>query len=361
MTGRTFCGVILCCLYTVSLMIVPASGDLIAPAITHVYFEKDGLPYQGSVDYSVNCYGYSRLQSYAEKPAGSYQPELVFHYSATCKEYGCEIYQPYYLQYTHIDWCDLEGKTNGQSFSLQNFSVNPYTTCNGVRNRIEKTWGTRTESYYYTPEYVLCSNAGKNINPKWRAEQLTFSSTEVSRNSSSVILLPGRSPLYETGPYRFLYVNQSDVSMDLARYIQYLEICNPETDPKCGGWIIDGKPLKLYSEYRPLKNNATHLKDHPCDTFLVATDPSLIMPFTERDPWHHACAYEACNYTVQICESRFTIPSGNLSPVQDPFLGETPATEIPLMPMQSIPPSVQGNPVESLYCSIVEFLGGMCT
>ncbi|MDD5143639.1 hypothetical protein [Methanoregula sp.] len=147
--------------------------------------------------------------------------------------------------------------------------------------------------------------------------------------------------------------------MTPAQYIGYLETCDPATDRNCSGWTLNGKPLKQYTEYRPLKNNATHLKDHPCDTFLVAADPSLIMPFTEQDPWNHACAY-ACNYTMQICEDRFIIPSGNSSPVQESFSGTTPTVGIPLMPLQSIPPSVQGSPVESLYCSIVQTFGGKC-
>jgi hypothetical protein len=41
------------------LAISPVHAHMISPAITHVYFEKDGVPYNGSVQYSMNCYGYT--------------------------------------------------------------------------------------------------------------------------------------------------------------------------------------------------------------------------------------------------------------------------------------------------------------
>jgi hypothetical protein len=134
----------------------PVQADMISPAITHVYFEKDGVPYNGSVQYAVNCYGYTFSYPPVLKTPGSYQPELVYHYSAGCREYGCSIYEPYYLTYTHIDWCDLEGTADGSAFVIRNFSSLPYTRCNPIDYRMEKTWGNKTEYYYYTPEYSLC-------------------------------------------------------------------------------------------------------------------------------------------------------------------------------------------------------------
>ncbi len=363
--GRSFWGVILCCLCMVSLMIVPACGDLIAPAITQVYFEKDGMPYHGSVDYSVNCYGYSRLQSYAEKPAGSYQPELVYHYSASCKEYGCEIYQPYYLQYTHIDWCDLEGTTASQMFVLRNFSTLPYTICAGVPRRVEKTWGNTREYYYDTPEAFACRGFVNNKSMTVWADRLSFTHT-VPVNSSQILPLQGLNPFYATQQWSHLIINKTDITIDRDQYIDYLKTCDPITDKKCSGWIVDGKPLKLYSEYRPLKNNATHLEDHPCDTFLVAADPSLIMPFTERNPWNHACVY-GCNYTMQICEDHFSIPSGNLNgapsvllPISKRSQDAGSAPENIVVGIQPAPSPYHRSPVEFLYCSIAPFFGASC-
>lgn len=124
--------------------IIPVHADMISPAITHVYFEKNGVPYNGSVQYSVNCYGYFMGYPYVTKSPGSYEPELIFHYSATCPEYGCEIYQPYYY-YGHSDWCNLEGQTENEWFEIRNFSPYPYTRCDSVWERLEKRWGENRE------------------------------------------------------------------------------------------------------------------------------------------------------------------------------------------------------------------------
>ena len=75
---------------------VPAAADMITPSITSVFFERDGVPYHGSVQYSVSCYGYFMGYPPVTRSPGSYQPELIFRYSASCPGYGCRIYQPYY-------------------------------------------------------------------------------------------------------------------------------------------------------------------------------------------------------------------------------------------------------------------------
>jgi hypothetical protein len=50
--------------YSISILaliflICPAYADEIYPTITHVFFEKDGLPYNESVYFTVECYGYT--------------------------------------------------------------------------------------------------------------------------------------------------------------------------------------------------------------------------------------------------------------------------------------------------------------
>lgn len=358
----------LVCLCVFSPLIIPVHADLIAPAITHVYFEKNGTPYNDSVQYSVNCYGYPYSYPPVTKTTGSYQPELVFHYSASCDGYGCAIYQSYYLRYTHIDWCDLEGNTNNQTFTIGNFSTTPYTRCDNVPNRVAKTWGDLREYYYDTPEYFACRQFERNRNETtvW-VDRLNFTST-VPVNSSVVLLLQGAAPFYETPQWSHTIINKSDIDMDLDEYIQYLETCDPRADRKCPGWIINGTPLKTFTEYRTLKTNTTDLKEHPCDTFLVKADPSLIMPFSDDFIWHHQCL-GACNYTEEICESRFTIPSedmnatvsGNTSPIQEKILGtETTTSNLTMAPQLTTSPAVHRSPVESLYCAVLGFFGATC-
>lgn len=348
-----------------------AHADLISPAITHVYFEKDGMPYNGSVEYTVNCYGYSYSYPPVTKTPGTYLPELVFHYSAEYKEYGSPIYQPYYLHYRSIDWCDLEGQAEGQGFVIRNFSQYPFTRCDAVQHRVVKIWGVNREYYFETPEYFSCKqfmrkDSGSGAGTIWIDRQ-SFSDL-VPAKRTSIILLPGMRAIYGIPPSSHIVINRTDFAMDPDQYVGYLETCDPVTDPWCSGWILNGKPLKSYPGLRPLTDNATDLEQNPCNRFLIRADPSLIMPFTDRDPWDHPCI-DACNDTYEICESRFTIPSGNgiLARSVDPtapvdemsaaahYQGET----IPV-PSQLQTVSAAQSPVESLYCGIVELLGGKC-
>lgn len=360
------------CLCVLGLLILPVHADLISPAITHVYFEKDEAPYNGSVQYSVNCYGYFMGYPYVAKSPGSYQPELIFHYSATCPGYGCEIYQPYYI-HGHSDWCELEGQTNTGSFSIDNFSAYPYTRCDFVPERVSKTWGNQTEYYYDTPEFRACRQFQDNFYREIRIEQFSLSSLPPV-NRTFTIPLQGMT-LYEVPPGNTSTINKSSISMNLDQYIEYLDTCLPDTDANCPGWTVNTTPLKFFTAYRTLKNNATDMQQYPCDTFLIKADPSLIMPFTDTNPWKHPCA-DACNYTYEFCESRFTIPSGNqtprmeqnISPVKTipwtimdktytPQPHTTPANASP-SPQSTL--HVHRSPVESLYCGIVEFFGGRC-
>ena len=36
----------------------PALADEMIPTVTHIFFEKNYLPYNESVHFTVNCYGY---------------------------------------------------------------------------------------------------------------------------------------------------------------------------------------------------------------------------------------------------------------------------------------------------------------
>jgi len=366
------------CICSLPLLAGIVQADMITPAITHVYFERGGMPYNGSVQYSVNCYGYFMGYPPVTMQPGSYQPELIFTYSATCPGYGCEIYQPYYY-YGHSDWCDLEGLAGNESFEIRNFSAYPYTRCDFVWDRVEKQWGDTREYYYYTPEYSLCRQVTRNSTESWHADRVSYSEAGNSPNRTSVLLLPDIGLLYRMADYNSSVVPKDDVPHNTGEFIDYLETCDPVTDPSCSGWIHNGTALKSYPGLRPLKDNTTDLTENPCDRFLIRADPSLIMPFTERDPWHHPCI-EACNYTYQVCESRFTIPSSDETIKTGS--GNTPEITVPwtVMDRQYGTPSitiratespapnssaggvirVSHSPVEVLYCGIVQFLGGRC-
>lgn len=350
------------CLCTVCLLAFPVISDLIIPATTHVFFEKDGAPYNGTVHYSVNCYGYTPSYPPVTRSPDSYEPDLVFHYSAQCTRYGCPVYEPYYMQYTHIDWCDLEGEADNQAFWVQNFSTRPYSRCYTVPDRTAVPAGTWEDYYYISPEYRACRQSRDLHSGKVWIDRRTFSDTATS--GGTLLLLPGRAPLYSPSGLDPLVINKTDLSMDPGEYLRFLETCDPGTDPKCPGWVVNGTPLKEMAAYRTRMNSSAVPGEDPCNTFLVAADPSLIMPFTDVEPWHHPCDY-ACNYTEMICESRFTIPSGTptapgknegssaVMTVEAATTGDRlPVTTTPSPPGRGLP--------ESLFCRILAFFGAGC-
>jgi len=128
----------------------------------------------------------------------------------------------------------------------------------------------------------------------------------------------------------------SDSEINSSQYIQYLEKCDPLTDINCPGWIIDGKPLKKNPACR-MGARILQQETEPCRTFGVKVNPDLILP--EEEFRKHIYGV---NTLLDICDSRWSIPSDNTTTVSSSYT--------------YTPPS----PVASLYCSIVEFLGGRC-
>ena len=100
-------------------------ADMAIPTTTTVYFEKDGKPFSEPVDFTVNCYGYNTGIPPVEKQPGNYTPENVYSFSASCPKYGCEIKENYYLNYRHIDYCNLSGKAGGQDFKIEKYGTSP--------------------------------------------------------------------------------------------------------------------------------------------------------------------------------------------------------------------------------------------
>ncbi len=109
------------------LIVFPlVSADIIIPTVTKVYFEKDGQPYDKPISFTVNCYGYSQsLGSGVQKESGAYTPEKVFSFSADIQKYGEEIFEDYYMNYRHIDYCNIEGETSGERFFIEKYLTSP--------------------------------------------------------------------------------------------------------------------------------------------------------------------------------------------------------------------------------------------
>jgi hypothetical protein len=99
------------------------------PTVTNVYFEKNGEHYNKPVEFTMECYGYMTGMPPQEKEPGTYAPEKVFSFLANCPSYGCEIYQGYYTNYRHIDYCNLIATAEGEEFIIKNFSETPTPNC----------------------------------------------------------------------------------------------------------------------------------------------------------------------------------------------------------------------------------------
>ncbi len=118
---------------------VLVSADIIIPTITKVYFEQNGQPYNDKIDFTVKGYGYSwPVGPGIEKKPGTYTPEEVFSFSSTYNSYGNKIYENYYMNYRHIDYFEVEGKTfDGKTFVIKNIDLIP-TNCSDINPTNEK-------------------------------------------------------------------------------------------------------------------------------------------------------------------------------------------------------------------------------
>jgi hypothetical protein len=290
--------------------IIPVSADELVPTITHVFFEKDGNPYHGNVRFTMNCYGYrcgyyDCRQPTAQTTAGS--SEIVFSFSASCPDYGCTIYEPFYLNYRQIESCDIVGVAEDTNFTIPDFSTTPIPNCSFLTPfQIRKANG---EYYNGTPEYEKC-------------------------------------------------INESYQDTDLCN--RYLTECSPTRDKGCGNWMIDDTYMMDTPKSVACKEEA-HKKREACDVFLEKVDPSSIVMWKDPNNRGEDPARRAC-------ELRFTIPSGNGSAVISDSMKRTPENAKPDFIRKSnvtygasVPTTPDRiAPVESLYCGILNFFGARC-
>ncbi|MDO8873608.1 MAG: hypothetical protein Q7V05_12905 [Methanoregula sp.] len=359
------------CICAVSVLCQTASADLMIPTITHVYFEKDGGPLHGSADYTVTCYGYRNPgwpHGYTTLAPGSYEPYEVYRYSASCPDYGCTVFEPYYYKPNIIDRCDLKVTVGSSVYTIHNFSTLPYTHCTHLPIP-EVLYPNRTGGvFYYTPEYMNCrafyyytNRTGRN----WTIERRVFVTCDPGSEPGCISLFPHIQPVRETLVNRSQFADPPWALMNDRDLLKYLDTCNPVSEPSCGGWTVDGTPAKKIPGLRPY-SDATSPRDHPCDTFLIQPGPDLMVPkeIVTSSYWDNE--YLAAD----ACELRITIPSGNGEPVKPSV--HSPETTVSTTQLHTIPatkvpeendvPAREKirSPVESLYCSIVEFLGGRC-
>jgi hypothetical protein len=65
-------------------------------------------PYTGSVRITITCYSYSfPPDPDPELAPGSYTPEPVYTLAGACADAGCTVDEDLYLNYRHLDRCEL--------------------------------------------------------------------------------------------------------------------------------------------------------------------------------------------------------------------------------------------------------------
>jgi hypothetical protein len=121
---------------TAGLMCLPVRADLPMSEYITIFFELEGKPYDRPVRFHITCYGYSWDPGPAPptRVPGSYEPTSVYAIRGNCPHYGCKISHNVYLNYIHIDYCDLEAETESQHYTLSKFASAPVdmSTCNGI-------------------------------------------------------------------------------------------------------------------------------------------------------------------------------------------------------------------------------------
>jgi hypothetical protein len=126
------CVVITC----TGLMCPPVRADIPMSEYIRLYFEQDGSPCDEPVRFDIACYGYRWDPGPAPptRAPGSYQPETVYRIRGNCPNYGCRISHSFYLNYIHIDYCDLVAQTEGWDYTLPRFASAPVdlSTCDGM-------------------------------------------------------------------------------------------------------------------------------------------------------------------------------------------------------------------------------------
>jgi hypothetical protein len=150
----------------ITLLLFPlVSADIITPTVTKVYFEQNGQPYNGKIEFIVKGYGYSYpVGPFIDLQPGTYTPKVVYSFSADYNKYGDLIYENYYKNYVHIDYYEVEGTTaDGRTFTIKNLESIPTTCSEGGSFDLF----TDDKYYRYTDEYFSCRDELDNYVPTY--------------------------------------------------------------------------------------------------------------------------------------------------------------------------------------------------
>jgi len=124
------------------------AGEVPIYTVVHVYFEKEGMPYNDNVSFKVTCYGNvcdgrDCRDATKARIAETGKTEL----SGNCTEYGCPNYiitydPPPTFQYIR---CDMTGTSPEGNFSIRNYSDTPFMSCIQINPGTMVLWKFRSD------------------------------------------------------------------------------------------------------------------------------------------------------------------------------------------------------------------------
>jgi hypothetical protein len=280
------------------LVLVPAAAVLPPQdhTVVRMFFEKGGEPYNGSVTFSVTCYGMDcdgRDCRESAKVRLARSGQVI--YSGVCNGYGCIhsiTTSPFTGIYTR---CDLNGTADGVNFTLPDYADTPFGKCIDFRHNYGKY-------YYQPPEYDQCMAHYQQV------------------------------------------VRLCD---------SYAVSCNP---PEAGCALIpSGRYGKETDKFRACIADATPLLEQ-CTSYLKKMDTNSIILWKDSRGWESIPDF-VCGMNLTIPSGEETSARTPLA-VSGVLSAENTVNLTSLADKKQTAGSM--NPVESFYCSIISIFGARC-
>ncbi len=108
------------------------ANPLPIPITFNLYLEKNGIPYNGNVEYSLVCYGHTSqkmpfgVKYIRDKTKDDPDPlQEVFHVAGTCPSYGCYGQSHQLWDPSSSEICILNNTMQNETFSVWNSSDVP--------------------------------------------------------------------------------------------------------------------------------------------------------------------------------------------------------------------------------------------
>jgi hypothetical protein len=193
------------------------------------------------------------------------------------------------------------------------------------------------EPYYHTERLKIdhCDIEGTAGTVPFKLEKFSKTPMPNCTDLHQYSICGGQGLYYNTTPEYDQCILENRQRRD--RCNRYLEICDRENDLSCADREIDGKYWNETRAYRTCRETVMNERDD-CDRFLRKINPATMIM------WKYQGYSE--DPAIRACDLRFSLPPKNQTSGTLPVVTET-------------RPVLQ-SPVESFYCSILDFFGRRC-